>query len=315
MQALGHLLIVHVDEAVVHPVAGKGAAVGALALCDLILVVGEDQVLTAAVQINGLAQMGAAHGAALDMPARTAHAVGAFPCRFTGLCGLPHGKVCGVLLQVVVHLAAQLTVAALQIVQLQVAQLAVLGIALHPEVHIAVLGNISVAGVDQILHDIQDLLDVLGSPGLDGGLFAVEAGGILEVLGLKALGDLLHGGALLLPLLDELIVDIGDVGNIEHLVAAVLKVAAQGIEHDQRAGVADVDIVINGRAADIDAVFTGHLRHEFFFLAGQRIENLHGCFSFFTFFIITVYRREVKKKRPLPAHSAHRKRSFFKSGA
>ena len=69
------------------------------------------------------------------------------------------------------------------------------------------------------------------------------------------------------------------------------------------------------RTADIDAVFTGHLRHEFFFLAGQRIENLHGCFSFFTFFIITVYRREVKKKRPLPAHSAHRKRSFFKSGA
>ena len=56
VQALGHLLIVHVDEAVVHPVAGKGAAVGALALCDLILVVGEDQILTAAVQINGLAR-------------------------------------------------------------------------------------------------------------------------------------------------------------------------------------------------------------------------------------------------------------------
>ena len=91
------------------------------------------------------------------------------------------------------------------------AQLAVLGIALHPEVHIAVLGNISVAGVDQILHDIQDLLDVLGSPGLDGGLFAVEAGGILEVLGLKALSDLLHGGALFLSLLNELVVDIGDV--------------------------------------------------------------------------------------------------------
>ena len=101
------------------------------------------------------------------------------------------------------------------------------------------------------------------------GFFAVEAGGILEVLGLKALSDLLHGGALFLSLLNELIVDIGDVGNIEHLVAAVLKVAAQGIEHDQRAGVADVDIVINGRAADIDAVFTGHLRPLGIVFAGE----------------------------------------------
>ena len=309
MQALGHLLIVHIDEAVVHPVAGKGAAVGALALRDLVLVVREDQILTAAVQVDGLAQMGAAHGAALDVPARTAHAVGAFPCGLTGLCGLPDGKVGGVFLQVVVHLAAQLTVAALQIVQLQVAQLAVFRVALDAEVHIAVLGNVGVAGVDQVLHDVENLLDVLGGAGLDGGLFAVQAGGVLEVLGLKALGHFLHGGALLLALLDELIVDIGDVGNIDHLVAAVFQIAAQGVEHDQRACVADVDIVINGRAADVDAVFTGHLRHEFFFLAGQRVENLHGCFSFTVIFIITVQCREVKKKRPFPALSAHRKRS------
>ena len=253
--------------------------------------------------------MGAAHGAALNVPARAAHAVGAFPCGLTGLCCLPDGKVGGVLLQVVLHAAAQLAVAALQIVQIQVAQLAVAGVALHPEVHIAVFGNVGVAGVDQILDDIENLGDVLGSAGLHSGLFAVQPGGILQVLGLKALCHLLHGSALLLALLDELIVDIGDVGNIDYLVAAVLEVAAQGGEHDQRAGVADVDIVINGRAADVDAVFTGHLRHEFFFLAGQRVENLHGCFSFTVIFIITVQCREVKKKRPFPALSAHRKRS------
>ena len=37
-------------------------------------------------------------------------------------------------------------------------------------------GNISVAGVDQVLDDIKDLLDVLGGAGLDGGLFAVQIG-------------------------------------------------------------------------------------------------------------------------------------------
>ena len=33
----------------------------------LVFVVGEDQILTAAVQVDGLAQMGAAHGAALNL--------------------------------------------------------------------------------------------------------------------------------------------------------------------------------------------------------------------------------------------------------
>ena len=304
MQALGHFLVVHVDETVVHPVAGKLTAVGALALGNLVLVVGEDQVLTAAVQIDGLAQMGAAHGAALNVPARAAHAVGAFPCGLAGLCGLPDGKVGGIFLQIVLHAAAQLAVAALQIVQIQVAQLAVAGVALHPEVHIAVLGNVGVAGVDQILDDIQNLGDMLGSAGLHGGLFAVQTGGILQVLGLKALCHLLHGGALFLPLLDELIVDISDVGNVDHLVAPVFQIAAQGIEHDQRACVANVDIVVHSGAADVDAVLAGYLRYKFFLLSGQGVEDLHGQFSF-------LFQTEAAKQNaPGAVHKAQLRRRF-----
>ena len=109
------------------------------------------------------------------------------------------------------------------------------------------------------------------------GFFAVQTGGILEVLGLEALGDFLHGSTLFLALLDELIVDVGDVGDIDDLVAAVLKVTAQGIEDDERAGVADVDIVVDGGAADVDAVLARHLRHELLpFLAGQGVEDLHS---------------------------------------
>ena len=52
-QRLAHLHIVHIDIAVVHPVVGKGAAIGALTLGNLVLMVGKDQVLTAAVQVNG----------------------------------------------------------------------------------------------------------------------------------------------------------------------------------------------------------------------------------------------------------------------
>ena len=157
------------------------------------------------------------------------------------------------------------------------------------------------AGVDQVFDDIEDLGDVLGSAGLHGGLFAVQPSGILQVLGLKALCHLLHGGALFLSLLDELVIDIGDVGN---LVAPVFQIAAQGVEHDQRACVADVDIVVHGRAADVDAVLAGHLRHKFFLLSGQGVEDLHGQFSF-------LFQTEAAKQNaPGAVHKAQLRRRF-----
>ena len=57
-ERLRHLLRAHVDEAVVHPVAReRRAAVGAAALRDLVLVVREDEVEPAAVDVDRLAQM------------------------------------------------------------------------------------------------------------------------------------------------------------------------------------------------------------------------------------------------------------------
>ena len=59
-EALRHLLGAHVDEAVVHPEAReRRAGVGAAALRDLILVVREDEVEPAAVDVDRLAEMGA----------------------------------------------------------------------------------------------------------------------------------------------------------------------------------------------------------------------------------------------------------------
>ena len=113
----------------------------------------------------------------------------------------------------------------------------------------------------------------------------VESNGMLcsgEELGLN--DDLFPGsevyGLLILPEDSVPGTDIAPVVGLDDLVAAVFQIAAQGVEHDQRAGVADVDIVVNGRAADVDAVLAGHLRHELFLLAGQGVENLHKNLSF-----------------------------------
>ena len=274
--ALGHLLVVDVQKAVVHPVMAEGAAVGALRLCNLVFVMGEDQVLAACMQVDGLAQVLTGHGAALNVPARTALAPGAVPGRLARLGGFPDSKICGVFFQVVIHLAAQFAVAAFQVVQVQVAQLAVTGIRLNAEVDIAVVGNVSMSGFDQVLDDLDDLTDMLGCAGAHGGGLNVQALGIFDVLGLELAGNLLHGGAVRLAFFDQFIVNIGDIGNIQHLVAKVLQIAAQRVKHDHRARIADMDIVIHRRAADVNAINARLLRDKIFLFAGHGIKNLHG---------------------------------------
>ena len=237
---------------------------------------GEDQVLPAGMQVDGFAKVLAGHGAALDMPAGAAVAPGALPVRLAGLGSLPDCEIGGVFLQVVVHLAAQGTVAALQIIEVEVAQLAVVRVRLDAEIDIAVARDIGVAGLHQILDDTDDLTDMLGRTGTHGRRHDIQAVGILDVLSLKLAGNLLHGGSLLLSLLDELVINIGDVGDIVDLVAAVFQIAAQRIKDDHRARVADVDIVVNRRAADIDAVLALLLGDKFLFLAGHGVEDLHS---------------------------------------
>src|SRR5919198_6071842 len=87
-----------VERRNVHPIVGEGrdAAVG-LALRDLVLVVREDQVLSAAVDVDALAKHLEDHRRALDVPARPARAPGAVPRGFAGFGPLPEREVAGVL--------------------------------------------------------------------------------------------------------------------------------------------------------------------------------------------------------------------------
>src|SRR3546814_2684172 len=79
-RSLRHLLGVHRDKAVVHPVAGeRRAMVGAAALRALVLMVREDQVLPARVNVDRIAQMLLDHGRAFDMPARPPASPGRLP--------------------------------------------------------------------------------------------------------------------------------------------------------------------------------------------------------------------------------------------
>ncbi len=81
-EALRHLLAVHPQHAVMQPDPGEAAAgEGAAALRHLVLVVREDQVAPAAVDVERLAEVAPGHGAALDVPAGTPASPRTLPAR------------------------------------------------------------------------------------------------------------------------------------------------------------------------------------------------------------------------------------------
>ena len=103
--ALAHRGSVHEQVLAVVPVARKGRAVAALALGDLVFVMGKEQVHAAGVQVDRVAEDRLAHRAALDVPARPAlrRAGGPGPLarrRPLGLLCLPEREIAHVVLMV-----------------------------------------------------------------------------------------------------------------------------------------------------------------------------------------------------------------------
>ena len=83
--------------------------------------------------------------------------------------------------------------------------------------------------------------------------------------------------ALLVGALDDLVVDVGDVLDERHLVAAEGEVAARNVEGEKRTRIADVDVVVDGRATRIHRDLSLFAGPELLFAARLRVENLHAC--------------------------------------
>src|SRR6185436_10829654 len=98
-EAFRHFLGAHVDEAIVHPISRQRLApMRAAALGDLILMVRENEVEAAAVDVDRLAQMLADHRRTFDVPAGPAAAPWAVPADHALVAWLPQHEVCGIAL-------------------------------------------------------------------------------------------------------------------------------------------------------------------------------------------------------------------------
>ncbi|MNX88160.1 hypothetical protein D3C86_1201200 [compost metagenome] len=254
---LGHLLGVHGQEAVVHPVAGvfvvrliaMRVAVGADALGDLVLMVREDQVDAAAVDVDGQAQRLLDHGRAFDVPAGTPRAPRRRPGRLVRLGRLPQDEVVRILL-----VGRDLDAGAGDhVVQIAPRQRAVGRIGRDVEQDMT-LGGIGAAGVDDGLDLGRDGVDVVGDVRGDVGRADVQQAHVGQIGGLIPRRDLADRHAFLRGLGVDLVVHVGDVAGVDDLVRAIgpAQQAHQDVEHHRRAGVADMGVVIDRGAADIE---------------------------------------------------------------
>src|SRR5260370_38419044 len=90
---MGHFLLSHVQKTGMDPIACKCFAGEALTLGDLVLVMREDQIGTAAMDIDLFTQRFHCHRRTLDMPTRTSMTPGAIPHRLPRFRAFPEGNV------------------------------------------------------------------------------------------------------------------------------------------------------------------------------------------------------------------------------
>ena len=260
---LGHLLVAHLDHAVVHPEPGERLTAGGLGLRDLVLVVGEDQVRSAAMDLEVHAQERLGHRRALDVPARPALAPGRVPVDVLPLLArLPEREV----LRRLLELGRVVALALLHLLERPVGELAVAVEAGDAEVDVTAR-LVGVAALDQRLDQLDDLRDRLARLRLVVGAPDAERLGVRQVGVGHLARELLAGDAAVAGGVVDLVVDVGDVGDEGRRVALVLEEALQQREDDVGPGVAYVYAAVHGGPARVDA----DLRRI------ARLERAHGA--------------------------------------
>src|SRR5918998_3647350 len=249
-QGLGHLVAREGDHPVVCPGADKGAVrVGTGALGELVLVVGEEQVRAATVDVRPVGQVLLDHRRALDVPARTPRSPRALPRGLAGLRGLPEREVERALLETrlallcLAHLLGAL-----------VRELAIVWEALDRVVDVAVsfARGVGAALLDQLLDKRDHLRDMLCRPRLEVREADAEyLQALVEGVGVSA-HYFFPGDALLVGPAYDLVLYIRYVLDELDLVAPTSKVPRDHIPEQRRPDVADVGVVVDRRAADVE---------------------------------------------------------------
>jgi hypothetical protein len=151
-----------------------------------------------------------------------------------------------------------------------------------------ILGDVSDTALDEPLDQGAHLAHMVRRARFMGWFQATERGDVLLILGERPgghlgdglvereTGEVAHGAGV------DLVVDVGDVARIDHVRLAVdlTQQAEQQVEHDGRAAVADVRVIVDGRPTGVETHMHGVDGREGSLRARQRVVerqlNRHG---------------------------------------
>ncbi len=104
-------------------------------------------------------------------------------------------------------------------------------------------------------------------------LLNADHGGVFQERLLIFRSVLLHADAIARRVADNFVVDVGDVHDVAHRVSALPEEPAQKVDRDEGAEVANVSVVVDGRAAGVHADFAVAQRAEFLDLRRHGIKK------------------------------------------
>ena len=256
--------------------AGERLTGDALALRDLALVVREDEVGAAAVEIDGGAELVHRHHRAFDVPTGAADAEGRAPRRLVGERRLPEHEVEGVAAVGIVGVAAAGPGQAHHVVAGVVRHLAEPRERRHVEVDGAV-GEVGVAVVEERVDHVDHAVDRLGGAGLGERRTRAQRLHVGTEPGQLGLGQVEIGHAELAGLGEDGVVDVGDVAHHAHLVAELFEPADEEVVREVRGGVAEVRGVVRRDAAHVHAHDRADLERDDGTLGGVEEPDGHGA--------------------------------------
>ena len=271
--ALGHLLAVHAQVRAVHPELHERLAGGALGLGDLVLVVREEVVDAAGVDVERLAEVLRAHRGALDVPAGAAGAPRGVPLHVAVVLvpRLPQREVADVVLGVLVVGDADRGAHAGAV---EVRELAVVGVLRDGEVDRPVGRLVGVALLEELPDESDHLRDVVRRGRVDRGAFDAERVEVLEERFLVGRRVVAQRDAGLARAADRLVVHVREVHDVRDLEPRVFERAAQQVLEHVGAEVADVGEVVDRGAAGVHPDRAGDERLQRFDAAGERVVEL-----------------------------------------
>src|ERR1700730_11834783 len=272
LEALRHLLAHRVLKVLrVHPVTDERLFGCGLALCDLVLVVGKDVVDAAGMDVEALAQVLHAHGGALDVPAGAPNAERRLPRLLTRLARLPQHEVARLVLAIVVDIDAG---AGLQSRVVKVSELAVPWKGGDSEIGRAVR-DIGVAFLAEQVDQRDHFEDVFRGSRVVLSTFDAQRIEVIEKRLDVFLGELVDRLAVLGRLLDDAVLDIGQIHHLRDAVPLLQQDSSQQVLEEEGPEVPDVGIVVDRWAAGVHPNMTRFDRLELLDPTIHRVVEAH----------------------------------------